>query len=340
MSFLKVKDIYKTFDVRAMSALHGISFEVDKSEVISIIGPSGTGKSTLLNIICGELGADKGSVSLENKAIEKNDISYLKASDGLDSDLSVIENITEGLSSFNLSKEEKIDAARDMIEVFGLEYKDDKRLNEISAGQLQRVRLAKAFIKKPKLVILDEPFTNLDEFLKKEILNELFEHIRDNEMTGILVTHHLEEAFSLSDKIMILAHGKVLQYDSPETLYQRPNDVFCARFTGEINLIASNVVTTTDQDVVVKGPYGEYRIVGQAHGKKFLYHAIRAENVSICQEGEVKGRIKSKVFLGDQYLYKINTGEKNPILIKSRHQLEIGAQVSFSLKNNSLLLPI
>ena len=335
MSYFEVRNISKNYDVKAMAQLHDISFELNQGEIVSIIGPSGTGKSTLLNIISGDESADAGSVTLNGQSLTENDFAYLKSNDELDFTLNVIENIMAGLSG-----EKDIDAARDMIEVFGLEYKDKKNLSELSAGQLQRVRLAKSVIKMPKLIILDEPFTNLDEFLKKEILNELFEFMKSKNMTGILVTHHLEEAYSLSDRLLILAHGKVIQFDHPEKIYHHPIDVFCARFTGPVNLVASNVLSTTDDSVILKGPYGEYSVKGFVDGKKFAYLAIRPENVLITPEGEVKGRVKSREFLGSTYLYKINTGEKNLILCKANQFIEVGAQLRVTLRNGAFILPI
>ena len=126
MSYLNVKDIHKNFDVKAMAQLKGVDFSLHKGEVISIIGPSGTGKSTLLNIISGDSFPDKGSVLLNDEKVNGFDITYLKSGDELDLELNVIENIMSGLSHLNISREDAIDKARDMIEVFGLEYKDKK----------------------------------------------------------------------------------------------------------------------------------------------------------------------------------------------------------------------
>ncbi len=339
MSYLKVVDIYKNFDVKAMAQLKGISFSLNRGEVISIIGPSGTGKSTLLNIISNDSAPDQGSVELEGKKVENGDIAYLKSSFDLDFKLDVISNIISGLSS-DVPHPDAIDMARDMIEVFGLEYKDKKSLDQLSAGQLQRVRLAKAMIKMPSLILLDEPFTNLDEFLKKEILSELLEFIREKQITTILVTHHLQEAFSLSDRVMILAHGKVLQFDTPEKIYQNPVDVFSARFGGDINLIASNVLKIDGENVVVKGPYGEFTIRGHADSKKFIYHAIRPENVLVSDKGSARGKIVKRTFFGEYYLYAVNTGEKNPVLLKSNEKYDIGSSLSLDLSNRSFLIPI
>ncbi len=340
MSYLIVKDIKKNFDKKAIAQLHGVSFEVEKGHLISIIGPSGTGKTTLFKAIAGEIDLDDGQVTLNGSQIKRVDLAFLSSINDLNPRKNVIENIMFGLHETSLHEDDKLDLARDMIEVFGLEYKDKKRLEELSAGQLQRVRLARAIIKKPKLLLLDEPFTNLDEFLKAELMNELLEILEQREITTVLITHHLQEAFSLSNKILFLANGKVIQYDTPENIYKRPIDVFTARFTGDVNLVASNLVNIDRQTIHLKNPYGEYKLPND-HGdrKKFLYLACRAEDIVIDEKGEVSGKVIRSEYRGAYYSYRLRTGEKNPVIFNTQTKLELGQRIRVSLKNG-FTLPI
>ncbi len=338
MSYLVLKNIKKNFDKKSLAQLKDINFEVEKGEMISIIGPSGTGKTTLFKVITGELDPDEGEVLLNNKSVCIEKVSLLSSDLKLDESLNVIENIIQGLNNTNFNRGEKVDLAREMIEVFGLEYKDKKSLDELSAGQQQRVRLARAIIKKPELLLLDEPFTNLDEFLKAELIGELKEVIDSREITTLLITHHLQEAFSLSDRVMLLANGGVIQFDTPENIYEKPIDVYTARFTGEINLVASNLLKTDHSYIYLKNPYGEFKVEKSSSSsgleiKKFLYMACRAENVELDEASQIQGKVIKKEYRGSYYCYRLRTAEKNPIIFHSKKNFKLGEKLRVSFNH-------
>jgi len=325
MSLLEVRNISHNFDKKSLAQLTDISFLLEKGEILSLIGPSGTGKSTLLNIILGKLVADKGEVFFSDELIASptyrnqellKSFAYVPQVSTLDFDKTIFENIgspIEGLED-EVTVTNKV---RDMIEIFGLEYKDHKLPGDLSAGQRQRVEFAKAMVSKPKVLLLDEPFSNLDQFLKEEVISEVFPIFRERGLSVIFVSHNLDEAFSISDRTMVLAHGKVQQVASPREVYERPSTVFVARFTGKINLLASNVVSIHGDQTQVKNSLGEFVVEGvnPPEGKKFIYLSIRPENVVIGEQGQFSGKVKHIDYRGDRQFLHIATMDRNKFIV-------------------------
>lgn len=325
MSLLEVRNISHNFDKKSLAQLTDISFILEKGEILSLIGPSGTGKSTLLNIILGKLVADKGEVFFNEELIasptyrnqeQMKSFAYVPQVSTLDFEKSVFENIGSPLEG--LEDEVTItNKVRDMIEIFGLEYKDHKLPGDLSAGQRQRVEFAKAMVSNPKVLLLDEPFSNLDQFLKEEVISEVFPIFRERGLSVIFVSHNLDEAFSISDRTMVLAHGKVQQVAEPREIYDNPSTVFVARFTGKINLLASNLVATHEMETTVKNSLGEFTITGKnfPEGKKFIYLAIRPENVEIGNKGQIAGKVKHIDYRGDRQFLHIATMDRNKFIV-------------------------
>lgn len=338
---IEVVDIHHNFDSRSMAQLAQINFSLKEAEVLSILGPSGTGKTTLLNIIRGKLIPDSGII---NYSFDKNLISYVPQQSSLNEEISVLENILSGDSTFE-DRDELINRARDLIEIFALEYKDHKLPRDLSAGQRQRVEFAKALITSPKLILLDEPFSNLDEFLKDDVISEVFPIFKERNITVIFVSHNIQEAFSVSDRVMILAHGQIQQLASPREVYENPKNVFVARFTGKINLIASNVVRVEEGFVVLKNSLGEFEVkkTDWLLSKKFVYMAIRPEKVLISNNEEIiKGRVKRIDFRGAFENLYIQASDKNKIIV-SHHQnnflgIKINQQLFLTFPFNDLFL--
>lgn len=338
---LELKNINHNFDPRSMAQLSQINLSLSQGEVLSILGPSGTGKTTLLNIIRGELKPDSGEVKL---AFQKGLISYVPQQSSLNENKTVLENIIMG-DTVTIDQDELIGRARDLIEIFALEYKDHKYPKDLSAGQRQRVEFAKALIKNPRLLLLDEPFSNLDEFLKDDVISEVFPIFKEKNISVIFVSHNIQEALSVSDRVMILAHGQIQQLASPRQIYENPSNVFVARFTGKINLIASNVVRVEDEVVVLKNSLGEFIVqkTNWLESKKFVYMAIRPENVSIeLQNSLIVGRIKRIDYRGaSEYLY-VQASDKNKIIVSHNKlihsQLKLNQQIGLKFPVESLFL--
>lgn len=279
--YLKIENLKKIFEKNR--GIENINFEIEKGELISFLGPSGCGKTTLLNIIGGFLKADNGKIYLEDVDItnippEKRDISTVFQSYALFPHMNVIENIKYGLKYRGLLKKEQENLAKEYLEIVGLDGYEKNSVQELSGGQQQRVALARALVIHPKLLLLDEPFSNLDAKLKISMREELKQLQKNLKISMIFVTHDQEEALSISDKIVVMNNGKIEQIGTPEEIYYNPKNDYVAEFIGKSNFIFK-------QD------------------KKEL---IRPENIKIEKDNQGKGKILNKEFMGAYTIFKVN----------------------------------
>lgn len=353
MLLLEVKNLFKTFDSKLLSAVNRISFSMKEGEYVSMIGPSGTGKSTTAKMICGRLKLGEGEVYLNGELLVSESVSntkllkkvsYVPQELSLDGDKTIFENIAEPIK--DESENYIHHHVRDMIEVFGLQYKDHKYPHEISTGQKQRVEMAKALVNKPDLVILDEPFSNLDQPLRGQLKDELLE-ILDGTKTAILsVTHDLEDAFSGSDRILLLANGEVQQFSAPEDIYEKPANAFVAKFTGPVNLIASKVLKSSSGKLYVKNSFGEVIVENSCEdlaSREFLYVAIRPEHCRVHPKGRQAAKVQRVRYFGAYKHLWLKTKDQNKFIIKvaTSEKYINGQKIRFDWQDESLyLLPI
>jgi len=350
VSLLEVRNLYKTFDVKSRTTLNKISFSIKKGEVVSMIGPSGTGKSTTAKIIKGLVQTDDGEVYLEGELLVSSSsqnesllrkISYVPQELSLDNDKTIFDNIAGPLGDRPEGEIHK--RVRDMIELFGLEYKDHKYPLEISTGQKQRVEMAKALVTSPELVILDEPFSNLDQRLRNDLKDELIEILKSRKTTVLSVTHDLDDAFSDSDRILVLGDGVVKQYASPQEIYGKPHSAYVAKFTGPVNLIASKVLSQTGERYHLKNSMGEVIVNNHREdltGKDFLYLAFRPESVNVNDKGRMQGKVIRKRYFGNHYELWIQSKDKNKIIarIDTTAKVEVSQKVRFDWNEDDLYL--
>lgn len=199
--YLRIENLRKIFEENR--GIEKIDFSIEKGELISLLGPSGCGKTTLLNIIGGFLKPDNGKIYLEDRDItdippEKRDISTVFQSYALFPHMNVLENIKYGLKYKKLTKKEQNELALEYLKIVGLDGYEKKSIQELSGGQQQRVALARALVLYPKVLLLDEPFSNLDAKLKISMREELKELQKNLKISMIFVTHDQEEALSIS----------------------------------------------------------------------------------------------------------------------------------------------
>lgn len=283
--YLKIENLKKIFEKNR--GIENINFEVEKGELISFLGPSGCGKTTLLNIIGGFLKPDNGKIYLEDIDItdfspEKRDISTVFQSYALFPHMNVIENIKYGLKYRGLSKKDQENLAKEYLEIVGLKGYEKNSVQELSGGQQQRVAVARALVIHPKLLLLDEPFSNLDAKLKISMREELKQLQKNLKISMIFVTHDQEEALSISDKIVVMNNGKIEQIGTPEEIYYCPKNDYVAEFIGKSNFIFKE-------------------------NKKEL---IRPENIVIEKDNQENGEILNKEFMGAYTVFKVNYNNK------------------------------
>ncbi|RZF22354.1 ABC transporter ATP-binding protein [Halobacteriovorax vibrionivorans] len=338
MKILEVNDLTYNFDRKSICQFDKISFDLHKGEVLTLLGPSGTGKTTLFNILCDRLTPLSGEVK-KNHDLK---IEIVSGVDGLNWDKTVFENIEDHLLLDN--PEADSNRVRDMIEIFGLEYKDHKRLDELSAGQLQRLLFARSMVISPDVLLLDEPFSNIDEFLKATLCHEIFEIFKENEISLIFITHNLKEAYSLSDRLMYLSGAKLQVYNNPYDFYRRPLTIDAARFGGLVNLVAGPVTGRADKSLTLKNDFGQFEVIDDIGiSNQFAYLAFRPKHLKVTHDGDIKGRIKVIRRFGEIDILEVASTNSKILRVQvdDASSFQVGQQLSLSIDvANSFLLPV
>lgn len=235
-----------------MEILKNVSLEVNAGEIVTILGSSGSGKSTILRSIASLQDNYEGEILLnETCLISKNecnkDIGYIFQDYALFPHLNVSENI-----AFSLSHLKKIDRQRKvdtLLKQFDLVEHRNKQIHELSGGQQQRVSIARVIAYEPKILLLDEPFSNLDSILRNKTKSWLKSLIKELGLSAILVTHDQKEALSMSDKIAIINNKTIVQTGTPQELFNEPNSLYVAKFLGDINILPKEVANSFDMDI-------------------------------------------------------------------------------------------
>jgi len=278
--FLKVKDLKKYYNQKE-PLIKNLNFSVNKGDIISFIGESGSGKTTFLKCLAGLEKINSGSIELngnilnnDNSFVEPNKrkIGFVFQDYPLFPHLNVLENI-----SINLEKNffSKIDYILDLT---NLKHLKKRFPDQLSGGEQQRVCLARALVREPELLLLDEPFSNLDSNIKATIQEEIHKIIKETKTTTILVTHDISDTFNISDKILIFKAGILQQYDNPVSMYCNPVNCYCAKILGDLNQININ--------------------------KKTFY--LRPEKIRLSEKSKFSGTVEKSLFSGKEYKISAN----------------------------------
>jgi len=275
--FLQVNNLSKKYDEKLV--LENITFQQKEGEIISLIGTSGIGKSTLLKCLSGLTNINSGSVVLNGDKIHKQEASFRKIAyvfqeSPLFPHINVIDNILFNLSEYD---QEKLNHLLEKTEVKALV----KRFPyELSGGENQRVAIVRSLIRNPDLLLLDEPFSNLDTVNKRYVKEIVFEIIKESNLTTIIVNHDIEESLEISDRIMIINNGIIESIDSPENIYKSPKNLSTAELFGDVTSISVD------------------------NQKKH----IRPENIKIVKKSAYSVEIKNSHYLGEKYRVSAKLG--------------------------------
>jgi ABC-type Fe3+/spermidine/putrescine transport system ATPase subunit len=262
MAILKVEGLSKTF--KDVKALNSVSFEFEKG-ILSFLGPSGCGKTTLLRSIAGLEIPDAGSISIADEiqtSVEKGillppyarKIGFVFQNYALWPHMTVYGNVAFGLKLQKLSATEIKRKVLSALELVGLQGREYRYPSQLSGGQQQRVALARSLALEPRLILLDEPLSNLDAKLREEMRVELRKLIKKVGISALYVTHDQEEAFTISDAVIVMETGKILQYAAPEDIYNHPTHSFVASFIGHSILLDAKVIKVQGGDCLVTVP--------------------------------------------------------------------------------------
>ncbi len=316
---IALSGICKTFG--SFAALTDINFDIGRGEFFSLLGASGCGKTTLLRILAGIEQPSAGELFIDGQPMKgippnRRPTNMVFQSYAIFPHLSVRENVGYGLAYLKISRAEAAARTEQAIEMVKLTGLGDRGATELSGGQRQRVALARALVCRPKVLLLDEPLSALDKKLRAEMQYELRALQRTVGITFVFVTHDQEEALTLSDRIAVMSRGKVLQIDTPDGLYQRPNCREVAEFIGTMNLLPGKVAGLNGGDLLIDGgALGPLRATaGQtplAVGQE-VFVALRPEHLQLhpatmAEAGaSLPGRVLSVAYLGDRSHYLIN----------------------------------
>ena len=277
---IRIENLRKEYDAKTV-ALDDIDLVFEDSTFVALLGPSGCGKTTTLNCIAGLLEPTSGKIFFGDKDVTQlqpkdRNIGMVFQSYALYPHLKVIDNIAFPLKQKGMKKAERYEKARKIAEMLQIEYLLDRKPTQLSGGQQQRVSMARALVKEPDVLLLDEPMSNLDARLKIEIRDEIRRVQQETGIPSIIVTHDQEEAMAIADKIAILDNGRIQQYDTPEHLYHYPANLFVAKFMGNppMNFIdaALSADGTRVEGAGFSLPLEQHMAQG---GKKFAGHAVK-----------------------------------------------------------------
>ncbi|MFW5722123.1 MAG: ABC transporter ATP-binding protein [Desulfohalobiaceae bacterium] len=286
--FFSLERISKSF--AGKHVLHEVSIEVEAGELVSIVGPSGVGKTTLLAIIAGMEQPDSGRVRFATAPNRRNPVILVFQDYLLFPHMTVLGNVAFGLKARRIGRKERARRSLRMLEFFGLADKAGSYPAELSAGQKQRAAIARAMVVEPSVLLLDEPFANLDRNLKTDTARFIRETQQSFGTTTLSVTHDLEEAFAMSDRMGIMLDGRLVRHGTPADIYHRPGSLEAARFLGSVNRVPPQLYP-----LICPGSGNP------SHGESFF----RPEALRVIPDGEGPGVVANVTFAGHYIIYTV-----------------------------------
>jgi len=351
MAILKVNSLSKNFG--KVKAVQEVSFEATEGKVLSLLGPSGCGKTTTLRCIAGFENPDAGEISLDDRRIthippEKRGIGMVFQNYALWPHMTVYANLAFGLQIKKIPKDEIIKKIKKVLNMVRLEGYENRYPRQMSGGQQQRIAMARALVFEPEIMLLDEPLSNLDAQLREEMRFEFTELQKKLGITAVYVTHDQAEALVISDKIVILNQGEIVQSGSPKEIYSNPKNKFVAGFIAVTSFIDGNVdsfsnekkkvMVKTDDGYVIYGFNSNFSI-GQP-----VSIAIRMNTLKIFQDESKKvnmfrGKIIQSSYLGNTIDYKIKMGKwEIRTNAEAKYDYDIGEEVIFYLPPEEIIV--
>lgn len=327
---IQLKNISKSFNNEKV--LYDINLNIQKGEMISLLGPSGCGKSTTLKIISGLIAPEQGDIlfnglSVKNIPVEKRGAVIVFQDHLLFPHMTVEENIGFGLKMIKIRKEKIKEQVKAMLTLVQLNGYESKYPHELSGGERQRIAIARALAIQPKVLLLDEPFSNLDGELRKTMRDFLCNLQKRLKITTILVTHDTEEALIVSDRIAVMLDGEIMQFDKPKVIYEKPSNIKLANFLGDKNYISGKF-----EKGVFYSLFGDFPVGLTYNGE--VRAMIRPEEVIVGSENEIEGItgvITRKQYAGNKIYYKIQIeGIEINSLSDSNYVFEVGEKIKIN----------
>jgi iron(III) transport system ATP-binding protein len=345
MSVLEVRNFEKAFG--AYKAVRNVSFALGEGEILAIVGPSGCGKTTTLRCIAGLERPTGGQIAISGQTIasesvfvppDKRDIGMVFQSYALWPHKTVFQNIAYGLEIRREGKDKIAEAVTRSLKLVGLVGLDQRYPSELSGGQQQRVALARSVINRPKILLLDEPLSNLDAKLRERMRDDIKALIKTLKISAVHITHDQTEAMGIADRIIVMRDGHIEQEGSARELYRRPASRFVADFIGSVSFLDGRIVERSDAGATIRLAPGVEIVAGGAGVGNIgdpVTLALRPESAELGLQG-IEGpnvfsaRIVAENFLGSYSEYIVARGEVS-FKVHSRADLPVGAEVVVSV---------
>ncbi|HSH89403.1 MAG TPA: ABC transporter ATP-binding protein [Ramlibacter sp.] len=335
--FVEVSQLRVQYAGRSQPAVEGVSFGLRAGDIGVLIGPSGCGKTTLLRAVAGLERVTAGTITIDGEVVssagvdvpaEARRVGMVFQDYALFPHIDVGRNV--GFGIHHLPKPERVARVAEVLELVGLAGIQRQFPHELSGGQQQRVALARALAPKPRLLLLDEPFSNLDVDLRERLAHEIRAILKAANATALFVTHDQLEAFAIGDAIGVMHEGRLHQWDDAYTLYHRPATRFVADFIGH-GVFAPATLREVGNQVVVHTPLGELSDVAEcplpsAFGSGECDVLLRADDIVHDDDAPVKAEIMRKAFRGSEFLYTLRLASGQTVLahVPSHHDHKIG----------------
>jgi iron(III) transport system ATP-binding protein len=336
-ALLEVKRVSQAYDRRLV--LEELSFRLEPGMIGCLLGPSGCGKTTVLRCIAGFEPVTRGEIVLHGETMsrpgrtvpaERRRIGMVFQDYALFPHLTVERNVAFGLRT--LEEAQRNDRVAELLEIVRLNHVAKRYPHELSGGQQQRVALARALAPRPELLLLDEPFSNLDVEMRERLSVEVREILKQQKTTAMLVTHDQHEAFNIADQIGLMAHGRIEQWDTPYRLYHEPATRFVADFIGQGVFLPGTVLS--DQTIRVELGVLRGRVMHEAANGSEVDVLLRPDDILHDDSSPLQARVLHKAFRGAEFLYTLELpgGGRVLSLVPSHHNHAVGETIGIRLE--------
>jgi iron(III) transport system ATP-binding protein len=312
-----------------VTAVNDVSFEIAAGTLVTLLGPSGCGKTTTLRLIAGLEQASAGRILIDGEDVTarspaERDVSMVFQSYALFPHLNVLDNVCYGLRSSGMVKRRAVEQAKGKLDLVGLHGLEARLPSELSGGQQQRVALARAMVLEPKVLLFDEPLSNLDARLRRRVRDEIRALQQSLGLTVVYVTHDQSEALAISDRIIVMNQARIAQDGTPRGLYEAPADRFVVNFMGEASIVAVEIVAVDGDTATVRVGGTALSLPRGGAGIGAAELAIRPHAVRLLRDGDgaadaLRGTIRRAVYGGDHMAYDVAVdGFVEPVFVTDR----------------------